>query len=67
MRNPIVKHGDIASSPDGKLWCVVGVDNERVVFRMCDDEGVLIGIQRGGERREVSWEEWATDWELKFP
>jgi hypothetical protein len=67
VRNPMVKHSDIASSPDGKLWCVIGVDDERVVLRMCDHEGVLIGIQRGGERIEISWEEWATGWELKFP
>jgi hypothetical protein len=64
MRNPMVKHGDIASSPDGKLWCVIGVDDERVVLRMCDHEGVLICIQRGGQRIEISWKEWATGWEI---
>ena len=67
MRNPTVKHGGIVTSPDGKRWCVVGVDDDKVVLRRCDDEGVLMGIQRGGERREVSWEEWATGWELRFP
>jgi hypothetical protein len=67
MRNPTVKHGSIAQSPDGKLWCVVVVDDDKVVFRMCAPEGVLIGIHRGGQRIEISWEEWATGWELKFP
>jgi NMD protein affecting ribosome stability and mRNA decay len=67
MRNPTVKGGDIVSSPDGSLWCVVALDDKKVVLRRCDDEGVLIGIQRGGERREVSWEEWAKGWELRFP
>jgi hypothetical protein len=67
MRNPTVKHGGIASSPDGRLWCVVVINGEGVVLRMCDRERVLVGIQRGGERREVTWSEWATGWELKFP
>jgi hypothetical protein len=67
MRNPTVKHGGIASSPDGKVWCVIGVDDDKVVLRRCDHEGVLIGIQRGGQRIEISWKEWATGWELKFP
>ena len=64
MRNLMVKHGGIVSSPDGKRWCVIGVDDDKVVLRRCDHEEVLIGIQRGGERREVSWEEWATGWTL---
>jgi hypothetical protein len=62
MRNATVKGGDIVSSPDGSLWCVVALDDERVVLRRCDNEGVLIGIQRGGQRIEVAWEEWATGW-----
>jgi hypothetical protein len=66
-RDPMVEGGEIVSSPDGSLWCVVALDDERVVLRRCDNEGVLIGIQRGGERREVSWDEWATGWELKSP
>ena len=64
MRNPTVKHGGIVSSPDGKRWWVVGVDDDKVVLRMCDDEGVLIGIQPGGQLIEISWKEWATGWQL---
>jgi hypothetical protein len=67
MRNPTVKGGEIVSSPDKSLWCIVALDDKKVVLRRCDDEGVLIGIQRGGQRIEISWEEWATGWELKFP
>jgi hypothetical protein len=67
MRDSTVKGGDIVSSPDGSLWCVVALDDERVVLSMCDHGGVLIGIHRGGERREVSWEEWRTGWGLKCP
>lgn len=63
----MVEPGGIVSSPDGKFWCVIGVNDEKIVLRKADDKGVLIGLQRGGERREVSWEEWATGWELKFP
>ena len=66
MRNPTVKGGEIVSSPDESLWCVVALDDKKVVLRRCDHEGVLIGIQRGGERREVSWEEWATGWSLGY-
>ena len=66
-RDDIVEPGGIVQSPDGKRWCVIGVDDDKIVLRRCDHEGVLIGIQRGGERCEVSWEEWATGWELKFP
>ena len=65
MRNSTVKGGDIVSSADGKLWCVVAFNDERVVLRRCDHGGVLIGIHRGGERREVSWNEWATGWKLR--
>jgi hypothetical protein len=65
MRDPTVKGGDIVSFSDGSLWCVVALDDKRVVLRMCNHDGVLIGIHRGGERREVSWEEWATGWKLR--
>ena len=58
MRDPMVKRGDIVSSPNGKSWCVVVINDAGIVLRMCDDEGVLIGIHRGGERREIRWEEW---------
>lgn len=67
MRDPVVKGGDIVSSPDRSLLCVVALDDKKVVLRRCDNEGVLIGIQRGGERIEVRWEEWAKGWGLKFP
>ena len=64
----MVKGGDIISSPDESLWCVVALDDKKVVLRRCDDEGVLLGIQRGGERREVTWVQWmAQRWELRFP
>ena len=66
MRNPKVEGGDVVSSPDDSLWCVVALDAKKVVLRRCDHEGVLIGIHRGGERREASWEGWATGWELNF-
>jgi hypothetical protein len=67
MRDSTVKGGEIVSSPDGSLWCVVALNDAMIVLRRCDNDGVLIGIHRGGERREVSWEEWAKGWELKFP
>ncbi len=68
LRDSRVEGGEIVSSPDGKLWCVVALDGAKVVLRRCDDEGVLIGIQRGGERIEVKWSEWATKgWEVRFP
>lgn len=63
----MVKGSDFVSSPDGSLWCVVALDDKKVVLRMCDHDGVLIGIHRGGERIEVTWQEWAKGWEPKFP
>jgi hypothetical protein len=42
MRDSTVKGGDIVSSPDGSLWCVVALDDERVVLRMCDHGGLLV-------------------------
>jgi len=65
MRDNTVKGGEIVSSPDGKPWCVVAFNDLRVVLRRCNNEGVLIGIQRGGERREVTWSEWAGGWILR--
>ena len=63
----MVKHGGIVSSPNGKMWCVVVINNEGIVLRRCDHDGVLIGIHRGRERREVSWSEWQENgWELRF-
>ena len=67
MRDSTVKGGEIVSSPDGSLWCVVALNDAMIVLRRCDNDGVLIGIHRGGERREVSWEEWAACWELRSP
>jgi hypothetical protein len=67
-RDNIIEPGGIAQSPDGKLWCVIGVDDDKIVLRRVDDEGVLLGKLRGGERIEVKWSEWATKgWELRFP
>jgi hypothetical protein len=67
-RDPMVEGGSIVSSPDRSLWCVVGVDDEKVILRKADDKGVLIGRQRGGERIEVTWVQWmAQRWELRFP
>ena len=67
-RDDIVEPGGIVQSPDGRLWCVVGVDDEKVILLKADDKGVLIGRQRGGERIEVTWAQWmAQRWELRFP
>jgi len=67
-RDPMVEGGSIVSSPDGSLWCVVALDDEKIVLRKADDKGVLIGLQRGGERIEVTWAQWmAQRWELRFP
>jgi len=66
-RDPMVEGGSIVSSPDGSLWCVVALDDEKIVLRKADDKGVLIGLQRGGERIEVTWQQWSAGWELRFP
>jgi hypothetical protein len=63
----MVEPGGIVSSPDGKFWCVIGVNAEMIVLRKADDKGVLIGLQRGGERIEVTWQQWSAGWELRFP
>jgi len=65
MRDNTVKGGEIVSSPDRSMWCVVALNDAMIVLRRCDNDGVLIGLQRGGERREISWEEWATGWTLR--
>jgi len=67
MRDNTVKGGEIVSSPNGSPWYVVALNDAMIVLRRCDNDGVLIGIQRGGERREVTWDEWAAGWELKSP
>jgi hypothetical protein len=57
MRDGMVEPGGIVSSPDGKLWRVVSVDDEKVVLKKV----------RGSKSVEVKWAEWARGWELKFP
>ena len=66
-RDHMVEPGGIASSPDGKLWCVLSVDDNKIVLRSVDDERVLLGKMRGGKRIEISWQEWSRGWEQKFP
>ncbi len=56
-RDGMVEPGGIASSPDGKLWRVLKVDDERI----------LLAKFRGWKRVEVTWKEWAKGWELRFP
>jgi hypothetical protein len=64
----MVEGGSIVSSPDGSLWCVAALDDDKIILRKADDKGVLIGRQRGGERIEVTWAQWmAQRWELRFP
>ena len=64
----MVEGGSIVSSPDGSMWCVVALDDEKIILRKADDKGALIGMQRGGERIEVKWAEWSTKgWEIRFP
>jgi hypothetical protein len=65
MRDNTVKGGEIVSSPDGSPWCIVALSDAMIVLRRCDNDGVLIGLQRGGQRIEISWEEWATGWKLR--
>ena len=56
-RDNMVEPGGIAQSPDGKLWCVIGVDDDKIVLKKV----------RGWKSVEVKWAEWARGWELKFP
>jgi len=64
----MVEPGGVAQSPDGRLWRVLKVDDEKVVLRRLDDNKVMLSLLRGGERIEVKWSEWATKgWELRFP
>lgn len=60
----MVEPGCIASSPDGKLWFVLRVDDEKIALRRLDDNKVMLSLQRGGQRIEISWKEWATGWEI---
>ena len=53
----MVEPGGIASSPDGKLWRVLKVGDDKIVLKKL----------RGWRRVEVTWEEWVKGWELKFP
>ena len=66
-RDNMAEPGGIVQSPDGKLWCIIGVDDDKIVLRRVDDEGVLLGKLRGGERIEVKWAEWVRGWQLRFP
>jgi len=56
-RDDMVEPGGIASSPNGRLWRA----------RKVGDEKVVLSKLRGRKRVEVTWEEWAKGWELKFP
>jgi hypothetical protein len=56
-RDDMIEPGGIASSPDSRLWRLLNVGDEKVV--LCK--------LRGRKRVEVTWEEWAKGWELKFP
>jgi hypothetical protein len=56
-RDEMVEPGGVAQSPDGRLWRVF----------MVDDEKVTLVKLRGRKRIEVKWEEWAKGWELRFP
>lgn len=57
-RDEMVEMGGIVSSPDGKLWRVLKVDDAKVVLKKI----------RGWKRIEVEWKEWtAKGWELRFP
>ena len=44
MRDNTVKGGEIVSSPDGSMWCVVALNDAMIVLRRCDNDGVLIGL-----------------------
>ena len=48
----MVESGAVATSPDGKLWRVLKLDDERV----------LLVKLRGRKRVEVTREEWAKGW-----
>jgi hypothetical protein len=49
MRDEMVEPGGIAQDPEGGLWRVRVVDDERVVLVRLD----------GGYRIEIGWDEWA--------
>jgi hypothetical protein len=67
MRDGMVEPGGISSDPEGRLWFVPRVDDEKIALRRLDDNKVMLSLLRGGQRIEISWKEWATGWELKFP
>ena len=56
-REKVIEPGGIAQSPDGKLWRVVEVDNEKVILKKV----------RGWKQIRITWQEWSRRWELKFP
>ena len=51
----MVEPDGITSSPDGRLWRVLKVGDEKVVLSKL----------RRRKRVEVTWEEWAKGWELQ--
>lgn len=56
-RDDIVEPGGIVQSPDGMLWRVVEVDDEKVILKkVC-----------GCKQIRITWREWSRGWELKFP
>jgi hypothetical protein len=46
----MVERGGVAQSPDGKLWFVLRVDDEKIALRGLDDNKVMLSLLRGGER-----------------
>jgi hypothetical protein len=65
-REARIKAGGIASDPEGRLWFILWVDDEKIALRRLDDR-VMLSLLRGGERIEISWEQSAAGWELKSP
>jgi hypothetical protein len=56
-RDVMVEPGGIASDPEGRLWRILKVDDERILLKKL----------RGWKRIEIGWDEWAKGWELRFP
>jgi hypothetical protein len=52
VRDGTVEPGGIVSSPDGKLWFVLGADDEKVVLRRLDDNKVMLSLLRGERYRQ---------------
>lgn len=56
-RDDTVEPGGITQDPEGGLWRVREVDDERVALVRLD----------GSYRIEIGWDDWAKGWELMFP